>query len=190
MEYQTNEPPSETPKTPKKSNTSMLPKLEILIIGIFFLCFLMWAVSRCSNTRSKYEQMAIEAQKQDSILKVLQTEIPEPIKQIEEAERPLDETLYNERYTPLYVTVENLNMRDKPSRKGKILARLKLFDEVIFLDEVTDFKEEISLGELTSFEPWIKVQTVDKEATGWVYGAYVEYYKTKLQTEKAEPPGQ
>ena len=170
---------------PKKKK-SMLPKLELLIIGIFFLCFLMWAASRCTNTRAKYEQMALEAQKQDSILKVLQTEIPEPIKQIDQTENIETAPVYEERYTPLYVTVENLNMRDKPSRKGKILARLKLFDEVIFMDEVTDFKEEISLGDLTTYEPWIKVQTVEGETTGWVYGAYVEYYKTKLQTERAE----
>ena len=171
---------------PPKKKKSALPKLELLIIGIFFLCFLMWAASRCSNTRAKYEQMALEAKKQDSILKALQTEIPEPIKAMEQTENIETSPVFEDRYTPLYVTVENLNMRDKPSRKGKILARLKLFDELIFMDEVTDFKEEITLGDLTSYEPWIRVQTIEGETSGWVYGAYVQYYKTKLQTEKTE----
>ncbi len=182
MEPNFTEPPNnDTPKETKKSS-SVLPKLEIMIIGVFFFSFLIWAASKCSRTKTKYQEMAIEAQKEDSLLKIINQELTKPIKEIEPEELVEQTAAVSERITPLYVTVENLNMRDKPSRKGKILARLKLFDEVTFMDEVTDFKEEISLEDLTTNEPWIKVQT-EEGTIGWVYGAYVEYYKTKLQTE-------
>jgi len=37
----------------------VLPKLEILIFGVLFLAFLIWAVSKCSATRREYQQEEI-----------------------------------------------------------------------------------------------------------------------------------
>lgn len=181
MELNDNDQANETPNEGKKPVT-FLPKLEVIIIGVFFLSFSLWAISKCSNTRNKYEQMAIEAQKEDSLLNILNT--PPPAPKEKEPEKQ-ETTTIQEKITPLYVILENLNVRDKPSLKGKIVARLKLFDEVAYLNEVTDFKEEVELGNIITNEPWVKVRTNDG-TEGWVYGAGVKYYKTKLQIENPQ----
>ena len=178
--------PQEEPKT-TGSTRSVLPRLEITIIGVFFISFVFWAVARCNRTRSEYAQMEQQEKMQDSIEKEMTAEIAKPVAPVEETNevaQPIFEAP-QQPVTPLYVTLENLNMRDKPSLSGKIVDRLKLFDEVTFLNEVTDFRQEIKLGEITAYEPWVKVKT-DEGKEGWVYGAGVHYFKTKLDIEK--PP--
>ncbi len=173
----------ESPQPEKTKPTSWLPKLEFLIIIVFFFSFLIWAASKCGSTREQYEELASRTEKLDSVSDAAAAELDEviqkPLKEpVEEA--PPNEVLVKERYTPLYVTLENLNMRDKPDIKGKLLTRLKLFDEVIFLNEVTDFKDEINIGNITTHEPWIMVKT-QNGVVGWVYGAGVHYYKIKFE---------
>ena len=45
--------------------------------------------------------------------------------------------------------------------------------------EVTDFKEEIKIGDSLAVAPWVKVKTGEGKE-GWVYGACVHYYKTRF----------
>jgi len=80
--------------------------------------------------------------------------------------------------TRLYVTINGLNIRSGPSLDSIILNKLVLFEEVYFLNEITPFTEEISLGTSVADEPWIKVRT-KQGREGWVYGAGVYYYKRK-----------
>ena len=79
----------------------------------------------------------------------------------------------------LYVTIENLNLRTQPNVSGKLLGRLKLYEPVTFLSEVTETTQQVTLanGEVTN-EPWIKIRT-HKGVTGWVYGAGISFYKKK-----------
>ena len=35
---------------------SLLPKFEVIIIGIFFISFLAWAATRCSATKKSYQE--------------------------------------------------------------------------------------------------------------------------------------
>ena len=167
----------------KTKGSILIQRVEVLIIAVFFLSFLLWATSRCSRTQ---REIALEDQEQkvrDSIEAALNEELAKPIKEEEKEEpEPPEVVIQQAAYTPLYVTLENLNLRDKPSLNGKIQARLKLFDKVEFLNEVTDFKQEYTLGDLKTNEPWIRVKT-EKGVEGWVYGAGVNYYKTKLQTK-------
>lgn len=81
--------------------------------------------------------------------------------------------------TKLYSTINGLNVRTKPSLQGRILARIPLYEEVSFMNEVTDSLYEIDLGEITPKEPWIKIRLKDGKV-GWVYGAGVSYYKYEL----------
>jgi hypothetical protein len=79
----------------------------------------------------------------------------------------------------LYVTIENLNLRTQPNVSGKLLGRLRLYEPVTFLSEVTETTQQVTLanGEVTN-EPWIKIRT-QKGVSGWVYGAGINFYKKK-----------
>ena len=76
------------------------------------------------------------------------------------------------------VIIDGLNVRTEPNLKAKSLGKLKLFDQVIFMNEVTDTIQKISLGYEEATEPWVKIKT-KKGTIGWVYGAGVSYYKKK-----------
>lgn len=166
----------------EKKDKVLLPRIEIMIIGVFFLLFLIWAVSRCSSTKrqlareaeqqaqeqAEYEANLLEKQRIDSIKNATPTPPP-----------PTPRTL-GETYTPLYITIDGMNVRSAPSLNSSVVERLQLFDEVQFLNEVTDFREEVTIGEEVLNEPWVKIRT-QKGKEGWVYGAGVNYYKTKRQ---------
>lgn len=78
----------------------------------------------------------------------------------------------------LYITIKNLKVRKSPGLKEDVVAQLPLFEEVIFMDEVTDSTYQINLGYEIADEPWVKIKT-EKGVIGWVYGAGVNYYKQK-----------
>jgi hypothetical protein len=78
----------------------------------------------------------------------------------------------------LYVCLENLKVRKSPNTSAEILETLPLFEEVYFLNEVSDSSTTVNLGKQTVTEPWIKVQT-RKGRAGWVFGAGVHYYRRK-----------
>ncbi|MCB0589347.1 MAG: SH3 domain-containing protein [Phaeodactylibacter sp.] len=161
----------------------LLPKVEILVIGIFFIGFLMWAVSKCNSTRRLYRQQeafdAAEQAKADS-LESLMSEMA-PLDTTIQPVNPPEPEVKKERVPVLYVTVNGVNMRTGPGLRFRILERLELYDEVEFLGEVSDTTQEIKLGEnLLTNEPWVKVKT-QKGNQGWIYGACVDFYKHQLQ---------
>ena len=129
---------NQSPVGPKKP-ISVLPKLEVLIIVVFFASFLVWTANRCSSTREKYQEIERQAMQDDSIYNSEITFEEAPITPENESvvnstsSDPIASTSENkestntvrEKYTPLYVTLPNLNMRDRPNLSGRILARLK-----------------------------------------------------------------
>jgi hypothetical protein len=159
----------------------LLPKLEMLIIGVFAVAFLLWAASKCSSTRRAYqlksEQERAEQAQEDSLS---QTAANEMALDTTMRAKPVDPYLTKERVTVLFASIDGVNVRSGPGLNYRIIDRLKLFDPVLFLDEVSDFTQEITLGEITTNEPWIKVRTAKKQE-GWVYGATLSYYKKKLE---------
>lgn len=165
----------------------LLPKVEIFVLGIFFIGFLMWAVSKCSSTKRQYRQQdAFEAAEQaraDSMDRIVSELMPldtsiQPINPEPEVEKV--------RVPVLYVTVKGVNMRTGPGLNHRIIGRLQLFEEVEFMGEVSDSTQEIRLGEnLVAEEPWVKVKS-RKGLEGWVYGACVDYYKHELEGVETE----
>lgn len=155
-----------------------LPKFEVILIGVFFISFFLWALSKCSSNRRQMqevaEQQAIEQAEYEASL-------AEAAKQAAKKDstppKPIIRTS-RERYTPLYVTIDGMNVRSEPSKNAARVDRLKLFEEVQFLYEVTEFREEIDLGDEIANEPWVKIRTA-KGKEGWIYGAGVNYYRTK-----------
>ena len=153
-----------------------MPKVELIIIGLFICFFLVWSVSKCNATRAKYA--ALEDPQQEETADTVVTPAVNTPTSLEEGSRAADEIprTIRERYTPLYVTLDNLKVRADHNLNGKVLTELKLYDEVTFLNEVTNFEQEISLGFELAKEPWVKVKT-ERGYVGWVYGAGVHYYK-------------
>ena len=167
----------------KKKNT-LLPRFELLLVGVFFTIVLIWGVSRCGSARQQYidENNLVEPKEEKPVFESPAAKMdPLPQKDSLEAPQTTDRVrTIRERYTPLYITVDGMNVRNQPKLNAGVVDRLKLFDEVIFLNEVTDFQQEINLGDTTTLAPWVKVKT-SKGKVGWVYGAGVNYYKTKLE---------
>lgn len=171
----------------KKANA--LPKIEVLILAIFFISFVIWMVPRCTATKTEYQQADLEEAAEDAMLseevvedsatlEIATPVVPTPLPR----SKPVPGRPIVEKVTTLYVTLENLNMRVEPRVGAKIVDRLSLYDEVAFLNEITDSTTEINLGKLVTNEPWVKVKN-KKGQEGWVYGAGVHYYKIKLEVE-------
>jgi len=160
--------------------TSLLPKIELLILGVFLISFILYATSKCSATKARYAEEANEEALADSTSQTpAATTANAPAKDSIEPTTPSQEVV-RERYTPLYVTIAGLNVRAEPKLNAKVLDRLALYEEVAFMNEITDFAQEISLGKVVRNDPWVKIRT-KKGRTGWVFGAGVHYYKIKLE---------
>lgn len=165
-----------------EKKTGLLPRLEFIIIAVFFIGFLLWATSRCNSTRANYALQEQEDLRADSLMRAInETAILEKARKdsiskanavIKQAEKEVE----RERYTPLYTTVDGVNVRKEPKLNAKVVSRLELNEEVSFLGEVTDFKQEIKVEEVQKNEPWVKVKT-QAGRIGWVYGGTVSYYK-------------
>ena len=82
--------------------------------------------------------------------------------------------------TTLYSTIDGLNVRVRPQLGAAVIGRLKLYEPVTFMNEVTDSTYRIDLGEVTPDEPWVKIRMAGGKL-GWVYGAGVRYYKFRLE---------
>ena len=165
----------------------LLPKVEILVIGVLFLAFLLWAVSKCNDTRRQYqieaEEEAAELARLDS-MEEASLSVMEPldtsIKPLNKPQATSPSQAPTSVYPPLYVIVKGLNMRSGPGLQYKKVDRLELHDVLYFMGEVTDTTQKLDLGEIETDEPWVKVKN-EKGETGWVYGACVDYYKRELK---------
>ncbi len=79
----------------------------------------------------------------------------------------------------VYVITSTLNLRDEPGLAGKILDSLSTGEELYFLDEKTEWTEEIELSRKVFKDHWVKVRT-ESGTEGWVFGAFVHYYHKRL----------
>ncbi len=70
--------------------------------------------------------------------------------------------------TLLYPWVDNLNLREAPKTSATVVAKANSGDALIYLEEQTDFTEEIKLRGKTYDEPWVKVRTSEGQE-GWVF---------------------
>lgn len=80
--------------------------------------------------------------------------------------------------TTLWVTIDGLNLRREPGLKAETVAKLDLYDQVYFMNEKSDYTQEINLGKEMVTDYWVKVKTKSGKV-GWVFGAGVHYYKQK-----------
>jgi hypothetical protein len=83
----------------------------------------------------------------------------------------------------LYVTIDSLKVRKEPGLKGEPITKLRLYEPVIFLNQKTDWTQEINFGNYKATDHWVKIRTQSGKE-GWVFGAGVHYYKMKRQTDR------
>lgn len=171
----------------KKKGAGLRIKTEVLIVLVFFLCFIVWAVSKCSDKKQEYlpevtEESTAEVENSDSLAlsETASSDRPqaESLQEFPTAEgaAPIIQTVYA---TKLYVSIDGLKLRRAPSVDSPFITTLPLFDELTFLNEVSDSTDIISLAEgIIANEPWVRVRHYTGNE-GWVYGAGVHYYKMK-----------
>ena len=84
--------------------------------------------------------------------------------------------------TMLYVLIDGLNVRTKPDLKAKQLGKLKVNDQVYFMNEVTEAAQTVRLADKSEVtKPWFKIKT-KRGTVGWVHGSGVDFYKRKPQS--------
>lgn len=165
------------------------------------MSFIVWAVSKCNATQLMYQQQAgIEEEETIEETATADGETGDSSiannPQLSGNELATDRTTNNPTVSNnttsstlsspstqaagsiLYVTIDGLNLRTAPHLDSAVIRQLKLFEEVIFMNEVTDSTQLISLGQEMANEPWVKVKH-QRGFVGWVYGAGVNYYKKK-----------
>ena len=163
----------------------LLPRIEILILMVFFVSFFGWVFNKCNRTKANIIQESTIQEIQDS-LDALGIEVPNQTQAAQDSiQTPIESStpvpIEERPYSILYVTIDGLNMRDQPNLKGEVIASLSLFEEVEFLNEYTDSTTQLKLSEdIYADEPWIRVRN-RKGRDGWVYGAGVNYYKKKRE---------
>ena len=175
--------------------------VPFVLLSITTLIFLFWAMRQCTGGGPAYAMAAEEATRR-SYLDTLrerdgQQRIQHALDSIEQAAKaaallrglttpmPGDSVVRGreprtivKRVTPLYSTIDGLNVRSGPSLSHGVLTRLPLYGEVNFLNQVTDSVYTLNLGDYKPTAPWVKVGLEDGRE-GWVYGALVSYYKFK-----------
>ncbi len=159
---------------------SVVPRGEVLMILVLFMSFVLIAVSKC-NIKKK-EMNNVEKSIPKIALKDTVTLIEaDHIKNIDTSKVIISSPSISSQpigYSKLFVTIDSLKLRKAPNLDSIVLQRLVLYDEVLFLDETTDFTQEITLNGILHNEPWIKIRT-KKGTVGWSYGAGLSYYRIK-----------
>lgn len=179
-----------------KEKASGLVKTQFILFGVLLLVFFVWANRQCTRSQNENQVAELEQEYQrvnDSIEQAREAQAAReaaaaaalPAAQMSSATRRDtirggQMQIIRDKITPLYIIIDNLALRQGPGLNYEIIDRFELFEEVNFLNEVTDSAYTLKLGQITTTEPWVKVRS-RKGRDGWVYGAGVDYYKHKLE---------
>ena len=203
-----------------------LPKVETLIIFVFFGCVALWAISKCTSERAEFVRQADgtgndsreDRPERPDTVAAAKPAVQQPVQQrpvntqnpseappdvespapstpaMQPGARPARPTLSNQpspaantpssvstaKYSTLYVCIDGLNVRKEPGLKSETIVKLALYEPVIFLNQKTDWTQEINLGTEKVTDHWVKIRTQSGKE-GWVFGAGLHYYKMKRQ---------
>lgn len=79
---------------------------------------------------------------------------------------------------PVYIAwVDELKLREEPNRTSKVLYAIKENEELLYLNEKTDFKETIAMRGKNYRTEWFKVR-VENGLEGWAFGGGLKAKKT------------
>lgn len=170
-----------------EAGNKTLIKVEFIVIAVLLLIFLVWTARRCDRTRAAYgagpvigDTTAVNYLDSVDILAPAANPAPPASAISADTLQAGNVQIIRERVTPLYITIDGMNVRQGPGVNYGLIDRLPLDEEVYFLEEVTDSTERINLGDTIVEAPWVKIRT-RKGREGWVYGAGVAYYRKKSE---------
>ena len=160
-----------------------------MIIGVFVVSFLVITIPQCGSSQERDEEEALkmDAPMEDTVVRENFATLPPPISPTQEARNTPMKRL------PLYITIDQINMRIDPNVTSRVIRKLALYEKVYYEGETTEKTKEIDWGGgIVTNEPWVKVRTL-RDELGWVYGAGVHFYKKTFdypdrdnQTETAD----
>ncbi len=175
-----------------------MPKIELIIVVAFLFAVVLWSISQCNRSRTaranteppeeaeqllrkpvavKPETVYVPAPRQEPVASpTTNAPLRRPTLSVEPTASPAAPAATN--YSTLYVTIDGLNLRNAPNRHSAVIARLKLYEPVLFLNEKSEQPEEINLGREKVKEHWVRIRT-QQGKEGWVFGAGLHYYPTK-----------
>ena len=159
-------------KNSDPSNTSTVGRissLEFFAIAVFFIFCLLYALSTCNNPSEGQDN-------KESNISFVDSVVVDSI-EAKNTEKPSIELLDStQNVRNLYVNIDSLRMRKDPRINADIVEYLTFGQELKDLEE-RSFNERLKINKTeTAIAPWIKVRT-KKGNTGWVYGAYLLFYK-------------
>ena len=171
-----------------------LPGIETLIFFTFIGCAVVWGISTCNDRRSEAMRTVREMEDTEPAPSSSATPdksasgkgpdetAPKPTEQPKQtpAAAPADGISG----VPLFITIDGLKLRKEPGLKGEAIEQLKLNEQVTFLNQKTDWSQEISMDGEKVTDYWVKVRTASGK-TGWVFGAGLHYYKMKRSAKPA-----
>jgi hypothetical protein len=153
-------------------------RIEYIVGGILVFLFLIWSYNTCSSSSEKYQPKEPPVQEQPEPKPAEPAAQNPPTTTTQPAPAPVQSAPAATALPIIYVFTDKLKMRDKPFLSGSVvLAELSKNAELYFLNNKTDYTDKITLGTVTYNEPWIEVQTKDRQFRGWVYGGGVRFYK-------------
>lgn len=157
--------------TKTKNKRGLLPGIELMIIGVFIVSFLVITIPQCEPAREQDEgAMQINPPTEDTVVRE-NFAMPPPVAPVEEVRTTPMKRL------PLYITIDQINMRVDPNVASRVIRKLDLHEKVYYEGETTEKTKEIDWGGgVVTNEPWVKVRTL-RDELGWVYGAGVHFYK-------------
>ncbi len=167
-----------------KKKKGLLPRIEFIIIIVFFLSFIVWAISKCSSSKPEVPEVQTLIDSTNIADSLRNAALyPKPLPNSEAANAANENksgTPPQSEFTRLYITIDGLKLRTGPSLDSTVVYQFGLFEEVYFMNEVTDSTTQLSLGKEMADEPWVKVRS-KRGKEGWVYGAGVHYHKKKRE---------
>lgn len=142
-----------------RRNKKKFWKPERIAIAVFVFCFFLWAMNKLELGAKVGAWW--DKDDPDEVIEVA----------VDTLKSRLDEL------RPIYVTIDDLNMRTEPTLKSSVLKKLPLHERVYFTGVMTDSTMRINIGRLVADEPWVEV--IHEDGTqGWLYGAGVHFYRT------------
>lgn len=166
-----------------------LPGIETLIFFTFIGCVVVWGISTCTDRRSETARTVREMEDsepaptttvQDKSVNAPDESASKPKEQPKPDPAPTKTPPATDAAAgvPLFVTIDGLKLRKEPGLKGEAIEQLKLNEQVTFLNQKTDWSQEINMDGEKVTDYWVKVRTASGK-TGWVFGAGLHYYKMK-----------
>lgn len=159
----------------KKLNAKQIERF--MMVGFVFI-FLFWmARSFANNTKSdKMQPIAVAQEEPVTETPVTTTTASRAVTVPLKKDTVFIKEECVSRPTALFVWAEGLKVRTEPYLTSSVVVTLPLNTQLDYKNEISAFKQRITLDGKDYDEPWLKVQTTDGKI-GWVYGGGVRLYQ-------------